>query len=109
MDNGKKRWWEYNPGAAIDEPGSSVRYKTGTWRSTTPIILKEKCTGCRKCWLFCPEGCIRTKNGKEVKKAKEAIKIDYDYCKGCGICANECPFEAISFDENRLSGKLSQN
>jgi Pyruvate/2-oxoacid:ferredoxin oxidoreductase delta subunit len=20
---------------------------------------------------------------------------DYEYCKGCGICANECPFAAI--------------
>jgi len=24
------------------------------------------------------------------------LKIDYDYCKGCGICAQECPFKAIS-------------
>lgn len=22
-------------------------------------------------------------------------EIDYDYCKGCGICANECPTKAI--------------
>jgi len=21
--------------------------------------------------------------------------FDYDYCKGCGICANECPTKAI--------------
>jgi len=21
--------------------------------------------------------------------------VDYDYCKGCGICANECPANAI--------------
>jgi Pyruvate/2-oxoacid:ferredoxin oxidoreductase delta subunit len=23
------------------------------------------------------------------------IKIDMDYCKGCGICAHECPKGAI--------------
>jgi Pyruvate/2-oxoacid:ferredoxin oxidoreductase delta subunit len=23
------------------------------------------------------------------------VKIDYDYCKGCGICAQECPAKAI--------------
>jgi Pyruvate/2-oxoacid:ferredoxin oxidoreductase delta subunit len=23
-------------------------------------------------------------------------KVDYDHCKGCGICANECPTVAIT-------------
>jgi pyruvate ferredoxin oxidoreductase delta subunit len=27
------------------------------------------------------------------------IDIDYDYCKGCGICANECPVDAIKMVE----------
>jgi len=22
--------------------------------------------------------------------------VDYDYCKGCGICASECPKEAYT-------------
>ncbi|MFP3216806.1 MAG: 4Fe-4S binding protein, partial [Vulcanisaeta sp.] len=22
-------------------------------------------------------------------------EIDYDHCKGCGICAHECPVKAI--------------
>jgi Pyruvate/2-oxoacid:ferredoxin oxidoreductase delta subunit len=25
----------------------------------------------------------------------EPYAIDYDYCKGCGICAAECPCGAI--------------
>ncbi|MGC8974292.1 MAG: 4Fe-4S binding protein, partial [Thermoproteus sp.] len=25
----------------------------------------------------------------------QKIKIDYTYCKGCGICAHECPTKAI--------------
>jgi Pyruvate/2-oxoacid:ferredoxin oxidoreductase delta subunit len=28
----------------------------------------------------------------EVKKIPE---IDYEYCKGCSICANECPVKCI--------------
>jgi pyruvate ferredoxin oxidoreductase delta subunit len=23
-------------------------------------------------------------------------QIDYEYCKGCGICAEECPTQAIT-------------
>jgi len=26
---------------------------------------------------------------------EETYIIDYDYCKGCGLCANECPTDAI--------------
>jgi len=29
----------------------------------------------------------------------EFINFDYDYCKGCGICANECPKKAIEMVE----------
>ena len=26
----------------------------------------------------------------------EELAIDLDFCKGCGICANECPKKAIT-------------
>jgi pyruvate ferredoxin oxidoreductase delta subunit len=42
---------------------------------------------CRFCWFYCPEGCIYDK--------KEEMVFDFTYCKGCGICANECPKDAI--------------
>ena len=41
------------------------------------------------CWLFCPEGAIQVKDEKFVG-------IDLDHCKGCGICAHECPRKAIT-------------
>jgi len=35
-------------------------------------------------------------NGK-IKKIKKA-KVNYDYCKGCGICAEVCPTKAIKME-----------
>jgi pyruvate ferredoxin oxidoreductase delta subunit len=40
------------------------------------------------CWVLCPEGVIDKQN--------EKLEIDMNYCKGCGICAHECPKEAIT-------------
>ncbi len=74
----------------VKEAGSSVKNKTGSWRTFRPVVDKQKCIGCGICARFCPEGCIKIEN----KKAK----IDYDYCKGCGICANECPVKAIKME-----------
>jgi len=73
--------------AGLVGPGSFVDNKTGSWRTFKPVYDKEKCNMCRFCWFFCPEGCIHDK--------KEYMEFDFDYCKGCGICANECPKEAI--------------
>jgi len=57
------------------------------WRTFQPVVSAEKCTGCKQCWMLCPDGSINMVDGKSV--------IDYNYCKGCGICAEECPVEAI--------------
>lgn len=68
-------------------PGSFIVNKTGTWRTFKPDYDQEKCNMCLFCWFYCPDGCI--------DRHEEKMEIDYDYCKGCGICANECPKEAI--------------
>ncbi|WP_281645990.1 NAD(P)-binding protein [Parendozoicomonas sp. Alg238-R29] len=47
------------------------------------------CMECDNCYGFCPDNAI-IKLG-----AGEGFKIDYDYCKGCGICATECPLGAL--------------
>ncbi len=80
-----------NVGAVIDEPGSSVVNKTGAWRAFKPKWDKKKCTQCMLCWQFCPDTSIPQKNG-------ERLETDFDYCKGCGICAKQCPFKAIEME-----------
>ncbi len=72
-------------------PGTSRENKTGSWRVFWPRYLHEKCIGCNNCVIFCPEGCVSGSG-----KGKEATyKADLDYCKGCGICAEECPVDDI--------------
>jgi 2-oxoacid:acceptor oxidoreductase gamma subunit (pyruvate/2-ketoisovalerate family)/2-oxoacid:acceptor oxidoreductase delta subunit (pyruvate/2-ketoisovalerate family) len=73
--------------AGLVGPGSFVESKTGSWKVFHPEYDKEKCTMCNFCWFYCPEGCIY--------RQSDRMDFDMTYCKGCGICANECPVDAI--------------
>jgi 2-oxoacid:acceptor oxidoreductase delta subunit (pyruvate/2-ketoisovalerate family) len=75
---------------------------TGNWRNVRPVINYEKCTRCMICWKYCPEPSILIKMPEEIGlkpegkyAGKEIPVIDLNYCKGCGICAVECPVECI--------------
>jgi 2-oxoacid:acceptor oxidoreductase delta subunit (pyruvate/2-ketoisovalerate family) len=47
------------------------------------------CFECDNCYGVCPDNAvIKLGPGKR-------FAIDYDYCKGCGICVQECPAGAI--------------
>ncbi|MCS7119456.1 MAG: 4Fe-4S binding protein [Archaeoglobaceae archaeon] len=83
---------------AISEPLQSEKLKTGDWGTEWAVVDKEKCTACRVCEQFCPDGCI------EVKKFgdEEYAVVDYNYCKGCGVCASVCRFEAIKMELKEL-------
>lgn len=70
--------------------------KTGAWRTTGRPVLKDKklCSKCGLCWFYCPDDSIgETEDGYPL--------FDYDFCKGCGICANAnvCPKKIIVFEE----------
>ena len=49
------------------------------------------CFSCDNCFGMCPDNAI-TKTGDP----DTPYVIDLDYCKGCGICAAECPAGAIT-------------
>ena len=67
---------------------------TGGLDGTTAIFEARRCMscgncfGCDNCYGVCPDNAV-------IKLGDGQYEIDYDYCKGCGICAAECPCGAI--------------
>ena len=51
------------------------------------------CVECENCYVFCPDASI-VKTGGIISR-----QVDYDFCKGCGICFSECPRGVISLKE----------
>ncbi len=48
--------------------------------------MKQDDLACQLCWVYCPDVCM----AQGVPPA-----VDLRYCKGCGICAEVCPMDAI--------------
>jgi pyruvate ferredoxin oxidoreductase delta subunit len=98
----KKPGWKDIPiGGLITEPGNAEKYYTGGWRINKPLWSEEKCIQCLLCWAYCPDSAINVKDGI-------VYGVDYDHCKGCGICVNQCPvhaLEMISEDESDINDK----
>jgi len=75
-------------------PGIGEAGITGEWRIDVPFIDEKKCIPARSnkptcflCWLYCPEAVI-------TKSIPPSINLEY--CKGCGICSQVCPVQAIT-------------
>ncbi len=75
-----------SPGAVV-KGGTSLKYKTGSWRDQRPVIDRALCKKCGICREVCPDDAVKVTDG--------LYEIDYDFCKGCGICAHECTADAI--------------
>jgi NADPH-dependent glutamate synthase beta subunit-like oxidoreductase len=46
------------------------------------------CNECELCLILCPDVAI-------TRRAGGGFEIDLDYCKGCGVCVEECPRGAM--------------
>ncbi len=80
------------PEGTAYEAGYLVTKNCG-WRNSRPVVDEKKCVGCLQCYLYCPDGVIYKKDGK--------VAVDYDFCKGCGICARCCRTGAIKMEAEK--------
>ena len=65
--------------------------RRGKRRTQRPVIEPSLCHGCAWiCSSLCPDGAISILGGRPA--------IDYDHCKGCGVCVAVCPHHAIRFE-----------
>lgn len=69
---------------------TSVKVRTGLWRVLRPVVDENICKKCTwVCGSACPDGVINiSPTGYPM--------IDYDHCKGCMVCAVQCPRHAIA-------------
>lgn len=77
--------------------GGYLVAKNAGWRNMRPVLNVGKCTGCLQCYLYCPDGCIfRPARQTADAAGTAAVAIDYDFCKGCGVCVEVCRFGALA-------------
>ncbi len=77
--------------------------------STATKLDGGKCTFCLTCYRCCPHGAIYWENESNTIISPAA-------CQGCGICASECPMDAIQIGDfsdtdmkARIKSSASQN
>jgi 2-oxoacid:acceptor oxidoreductase delta subunit (pyruvate/2-ketoisovalerate family) len=94
--------WYYSDAPATVRPTLALARRVSTFdevvqgldRSTALFEARRcmscgNCFECDNCYGVCPDNAI-TKLGPG-----KGFAIDLDYCKGCGLCAAECPSGAI--------------
>jgi pyruvate ferredoxin oxidoreductase delta subunit len=75
----------------------SKTYLRGTTKSMRPVVRFDLCTKCTLCWLECPDECF-----DPVQEG--FFDVNYEYCTGCGKCAQVCPVNdcIVMVDELRF-------
>ena len=98
----KLNTWYYSDAQATVRPQleaarrvSTFDEVTGGLDESTALFEARRCLSCGNCFEcdncygVCPDNAvIKLGPGRRYE-------IDYDYCKGCGVCASECPCGAI--------------
>ena len=85
-------WRDFPLGGRVS-PDVAPQPQTGGWRTgVRPEVDLSACVNCLLCWIYCPDSAV-TLDGTTF------AGFDYTYCKGCEVCAEVCPIDAISMVE----------
>ncbi len=72
-------------------------------------LIEPACTSCMVCARECPSWCIRIDSHTEpardptpgsrerTRNVLDRFAIDWSLCMYCGICVEECPFDALEW------------
>ncbi len=107
------KWFSFTEGAVVPavprgyEPGPlgqsrNTSFKRGTTKTQRPVVRFDLCTKCTLCWFECPDECFDpTTDG--------LYDVAYEYCVGCGKCAEVCPVQEciVMVDELRFTDYAS--
>jgi 2-oxoacid:acceptor oxidoreductase delta subunit (pyruvate/2-ketoisovalerate family) len=107
-DFGQLNTWYYSDASATVRPQLDAARRISTFDEVTGGLVEStalfearrclscgNCFECDNCYGVCPDNAI-IKLGPGHR-----YQIDLDYCKGCGICAAECPCGAIDMVPER--------
>ena len=94
-------WYYSDAPQQVQATLDAVRRQTGFFEivrgldETNALFEARRCLSCGNC--FECDNCYGTCPDNAIEKLGlgQRFKIDYDYCKGCGVCATECPCGAI--------------
>jgi 2-oxoacid:acceptor oxidoreductase delta subunit (pyruvate/2-ketoisovalerate family) len=87
-----KPWRELPVGGRVS-PANVLQPRTGGWRTgVRPEVDLSACVNCLLCWIYCPDSAV-TLDGTTF------TGFDCTFCKGCEVCAEVCPVDAISMIE----------
>jgi len=100
-DSGRLNTWYYADAPATVRPRLEAARRITTFDEvvggldeSTALFEARRCMscgncfGCDNCYGVCPDNAV-------IKLGDGQYEFDYDFCKGCGLCVQECPCGAI--------------
>jgi len=92
----------YTPAKRFSKKAASIHMRLKNFREIYPSFDREEiigeaercfscglCFDCGNCYMYCPDNAVK------ISPATRKYEFDLDFCKGCGLCAKECPCHYI--------------